>query len=81
MLSDLDFARYQKAIDSSCFRRGVDLVRVNPAYTSQKGKVYSKQLGCNTHMGAAYVIARVGQGIKEQYVTENNRLIPIILAA
>jgi hypothetical protein len=39
---------------------------VNPAYTSQIGKMkYMKRLGVSIHMAAAYVIARRAMGFKE----------------
>lgn len=48
-------------------RRGLDVVQVNPAYTSVIGKhKYARPYGMSGHEAAAFVIARRGQGRQER---------------
>jgi IS605 OrfB family transposase len=48
-------------------RMGVQLIKVNPAYTSIIGKLkYSPMLGIDKDVAGAYVIARRGLGLKER---------------
>ncbi|WP_234987476.1 IS200/IS605 family accessory protein TnpB-related protein [Halolactibacillus halophilus] len=62
---------YQKmilAIKSRAEKMGVAVYVVNPAYTSQIGKMkYMKRLGVSIHMAAAYVIARRAMGVFDAY--------------
>lgn len=55
-----------EAIESRAFRYGVEVIKVNPAFTSIIGILkYAKPLSLNRHTAAAFVIARKGQGFKE----------------
>jgi IS605 OrfB family transposase len=55
------------AIKSRAEKMGVAVFEVNPAYTSQIGKMkYMKKFGISIHQSAAYVIARRGMGYKEK---------------
>ena len=48
-------------------RLGIQLIKVNPAYTSIIGKLkYSPMLGIDKDVASAYVIARRGLGFKER---------------
>lgn len=52
-------------------RRGMNVVQVNPAYTSVIGKYkYTASYGMSGHEAAAYVIARRGQGREERLPKE-----------
>ncbi len=67
MLHTLDYRRYQIRMENACFRRNVELIRINPAYTTQIGiKKYGNRMKLNRHQAASYVIARKGQGYKEK---------------
>lgn len=56
-----------EAIKSRAARMGVEVVEVNPAYTSILGKLkYMDMYSLNNHTAAAFVIARRGMGIKER---------------
>ena len=67
MLSGLAYAQYQELCVSKCFKAGVELVKVNPAFTSVIGRVkYAKRLGISTHLAAALAIARRGQQFMER---------------
>ena len=67
MLSGLAYSQYQAFCESKCFKAGVELIKVNPAFTSVIGRVkYAKRLGISTHLAAALAIARRGQQLKER---------------
>lgn len=66
-LSGLMYAAYQKFMTSKCARKGIELHRVNPAYTSVIGKIkYATVKGWSVHAAAAGVIARRAQGFVEK---------------
>ena len=45
----------------------IEVIEVNPAYTSVIGRAkYSKRLGINVHKAASYAIARRGMKIEEK---------------
>jgi len=67
MITQFSYAKILNAIDMISNKYGVGVIKVSPAYTSLIGKVkYSTLLGLSTHMAAAYVIARIGNGNKEK---------------
>lgn len=66
-LSSLAYSQYGQLLHSKCARMGVELIRVNPAYTSVQGRVkYAANRGMSVHSAAAGVIARRGMGLKER---------------
>jgi len=55
-----------EAIESRASRLGVEILKINPAFTSIIGLLkYAKPMSLNRHTAAAFVIARKGQGFKE----------------
>jgi IS605 OrfB family transposase len=61
MLSHFAYSKFESMISSSCLRNGVELKRVNPAYTSIIGKFkFSLGYGLSSHCAAAFAIARRG---------------------
>ena len=67
MLSSFEYSRYKQALESRCYKDGVELVFVDPRNTSKIGKQkYAKSRSLNSHQAAAYVIARRGMGFKDQ---------------
>lgn len=67
MLSSLSYYKITELFASKTFRFGVELIKVNPAYTSQLGKLkYQDKMNLTSHESASYVIARRGQGFKEK---------------
>jgi len=65
------------AIKSRAAKMGVAVFEVNPAYTSQIGKMkYMKKLGVSIHQAAAYVIARRAMGYKETLPPVLHSLLP-----
>jgi len=67
MLSALAYAKYQSLARGKASRLGIELIFVDPAYTSVAGSVkYAARLGRTVHQSAAGVIARRAQGFKEK---------------
>jgi len=65
------------AIKSRAEKCGVQVYEVNPAYTSQIGKLkYMKQHGLSIHQAASYVIARRAMGFKEKLPPVLHSLVP-----
>jgi hypothetical protein len=67
MFSGLIYAKYRQLLDAKCFRAGVELTRIDPAWTSTIGAVkYASRRGSSVHAAAASVIARRGQRLTER---------------
>ena len=65
------------AIKSRAEKRGVAIFEVNPAYTSQIGKIkYMKRFGISIHEAASFVIARRAMGFKEKLPPVLGALLP-----
>lgn len=66
MLHSLAYRQFVDKIEQCAYRSAVSVRRVNPAWTSWLAKqLYCPTMKLNTHVGAAYVIARRGQGHKD----------------
>ena len=66
ILSALSYNKIKQGFVSRCARQGIELIKVNPAYTSQLGGIkYEQRFGLSRHHSAAMVIARRGMGFKE----------------
>jgi IS605 OrfB family transposase len=67
MLSNFAYSKFIQLIETRCCRQGVELNRVDPAYTSVIGITkYMALYGLNSGCAAALVIARRGQGRTEK---------------
>lgn len=67
MLHLFDYKRYTETLKNSCHRNRVYLNIVSPYNTSVIGKKkYSYKKKLNVHQAASYVIARRGQGFRDQ---------------
>ena len=67
MLSSFAYSTASTMISAKAGREGVDVVRVNPAFTSVVGRIkYAKRYGLSTHHGAALCIARRSYGFSEK---------------
>ena len=63
MLSGLAYSKYKQLAEAKVSRKGVELIMIDPAYTSVAGSVkYAVRLGITVHQAAAGVIARRAQG-------------------
>jgi IS605 OrfB family transposase len=70
MLSSFAYQRTVEAIKARAVRSGVQIIEVNPAYTSQIGKIkFAKRYGLSNHHAAAVSIARRAAGFSEKLPT------------
>ncbi|MFC6603886.1 IS200/IS605 family accessory protein TnpB-related protein [Ectobacillus funiculus] len=61
------YKKMQDSIHSRAAKMGIAVFEVNPAFTSQIGKMkYMKQMHISIHQAASYVIGRRGMNLKEQ---------------
>lgn len=61
MLSGFAFSKWEKVLERRCVNRGIDLIKVNPAYTSMQGLTkYMGMYGLSSDTAAALVVARRG---------------------
>ena len=69
MLHSLPYSRYSQILENITFNRKIELIKVNPTYTSKTAEQkFCSQMKLNIHDGAAYVIARKGMGIKDKFL-------------
>ena len=67
MLSSFSYNKILSGLKAACFREGVEVITVNPAYTSVIGAVnHAQQKGISVHQGAAYAVARRGLRLSER---------------
>ena len=65
-LHSLPYSRYAQILENITFNKRIELIKVNPAYTSRTAeRKFCNRMKLNIHNGAAYVIARKGMGIKD----------------
>lgn len=68
MLHSLAYREFSDIVESATYRNKVNLIKVNPAWTSWLAKQkYCPTMKLNVHVGASYVIARRGQGYKDTF--------------
>jgi len=67
MLSSFAYHQTIQYLKAAGFRAGVEVIEVNPAYTSTLGTVnYAVRYGISIHQGAAIAIARRGLSLSER---------------
>lgn len=67
MRHNFAYRKMLDALESACFRHGVELIKVKPMYTSKIGLYkYCHQFGFDIHNAAAMVIARRAYGYREK---------------
>jgi methionine synthase I (cobalamin-dependent) len=67
MHSSLAYNKIIQSIHSAAYRSGIEVIEVNPAFTSTIGAVnYAKSCGISINQGAALAIARRGAGFRER---------------
>ncbi|MFD3448137.1 IS200/IS605 family accessory protein TnpB-related protein [Microbacteriaceae bacterium 4G12] len=77
MMSMFAYRKMITSIKSRAEKMGVAVFEVNPAYTSQIGKIkYMKRFGISIHQAASYVIARRAMGFKEKLPPVLHSLLP-----
>lgn len=80
MLSNFAYSKFAELILAQCYKSGIELIKINPAYTSIIGKYkFSEGYGISTHMAAAMAIARRGLGFGEALRTKakNRSSLPV----
>ncbi|GGM28142.1 hypothetical protein GCM10011351_12550 [Paraliobacillus quinghaiensis] len=76
-MSQFAYNKIVMAIKSRADKVGVEIYEVNPAYTSQIGKMkYMKRFGISIHESASYTIARRAMGFKEKLPPALHSLVP-----
>jgi IS605 OrfB family transposase len=66
-LSSFAYMAIQNTIRAACYRAGIEVIDVHPAYTSTIGAVnYAQKYGISVHQGAALAIARRSMGYSER---------------
>lgn len=66
ILHSLVYSLYDKLITNIAFRNKIGIIKVNPAWTSWIARnKFCERMKLNIHIGAAFVIARRGLGIKD----------------
>ena len=76
-MSMFAYNKMSTAIQSRAEKMGVAVFEVNPAYTSQIGKMkYMKRFGISIHEAASFVIARRAMGFKEKLPPVLGALLP-----
>lgn len=67
LLSSFACRQVASHLKAACFRARVEVIEINPAYTSVIGAVsHAQRHGISTHQGAALAIARRGLGFSER---------------
>ncbi|MBX0310903.1 MAG: IS200/IS605 family accessory protein TnpB-related protein [Sulfurihydrogenibium sp.] len=75
-LQKWSYKRLLEKIEVLARRNGIELIKVNPAYTSVIGKLkYSPQFNIDKDIAGAYVIARRGLGYKEKLLKNYKELL------
>ena len=65
MLSGFAYSKFKEMLKARAVKYGVEVIEVNPAYTSVIGQMkFMKRYGLSSHGSAACVIARQGLGFK-----------------
>lgn len=76
-MSMFAYRKFITAIQNRADKMGVKVFEVNPAYTSQMGKIkYMKRFGISIHQAASFVIARRAMGFKEKLPPVMYSLLP-----
>jgi IS605 OrfB family transposase len=68
MLSSFAYNKIISLFEARCFDKGIEMIQVNPAYSSVQGRLKYKNQGykISVHQGAAWVLARRGMLLNEK---------------
>ncbi|VVM08185.1 hypothetical protein MAMC_02006 [Methylacidimicrobium cyclopophantes] len=67
LLSSFAYRKTAAFLNAAAFRHGVEIIEVEPVYTSVIGAVnFARRQGISVHQGAAYAVARRGLGLSER---------------
>ena len=74
MIHALDYRRYVSCLENACGRKGIFLIKVNPAYASQIGRQkYAGRMKLTVHRAAAYIIGRRAMGFHDTLIKETKQ--------
>lgn len=60
------YRKMASCLENQSYERSFGIMKINPAYTSQIGKIlYMRKLGISIHEAASYVIGLKGMGLRE----------------
>lgn len=69
VLHSMPYSIYLRILDDITFNSKIELIKINPAYTSKIAEQkFCERMKLNIHDGAAYTIARRGMGIKDKFI-------------
>jgi IS605 OrfB family transposase len=78
-LSALAYAQFKRLCVARAQDAGVEVIFVDPAYSSTQGLVrYRVRRGWSTHQAAAGVIARRGLGLRERAPVRGTLVVPLV---
>lgn len=70
------YRKMSTCLENQSYLRSFGIIKINPAYTSQIGKIlYMRKLGISIHEAASYVIGLKGMGLRERLIPEENMII------
>jgi len=76
-IHQFNYTSLLKGLEREAIRQGVEVIKVNPAYTSIIGRYkYQKQFGLTVHQAAAMVIARRGYRYSEKLPEAVRAILP-----
>jgi IS605 OrfB family transposase len=76
ILGRFSYDRILEKIERLCKLNGIEIIKVNPAWTSVQGKLkYSPQLNIDKDIAGAYVIGRRGLGLEEKVPKNYKKLL------
>jgi len=74
MLSAFAYRQFAQLLAARATDAGVEVITVNPAYSSKIGRQkYARRYGLSVHMAAAFVLARRAQGFRDRYVSSDSK--------
>ncbi|MBI6885186.1 IS200/IS605 family accessory protein TnpB-related protein, partial [Pseudomonas putida] len=77
IVSALVYRKFRATLETRAFKEGVEVIVVNPAYTSFIGKLkYLNQTKNSVHQAAGLVIARRGMGLKDPLPRKS--IVPVV---
>ncbi len=72
MLSSFAYRAFERTLVARAQDAGVEVLHVNPAYSSKIGRQkYARRYGLSVHLAAAFVLARRGQNFRDRYVSSD----------
>lgn len=72
MLSGFAYSKWQEVLNARCHNRGIELIKVNPAYSSLIGLVkFMRRYGLSSDTAAAMVLARRAMQMSERVPTKS----------